>query len=560
MLQEVKRGIVAALAIAMAATVGSFGLASTANADEASQSSGDITISGLSGSKVKVDAYKIIDEQVGADNAPIAPGLTWDSTVAEWISSNSNQDYRKYIGENNTVSKTYQDIVSDSTTDPDSGIDANTHQTIGNVAKFLDDLANSRKLPSNPKSVTSDGQDAITLNLPVGGYYIEITSTYGPYVYRAIAANVIPEWNETTKQWEIKPQTVVAKRSKAGMDKVINGGRDDDNINTGKDNKDQGSDTASIGETVNFDLYTDVPVYPSNAINKKYLISDVMKESEGLTFGKIVKVEATKDTNSDSKNYKTLAAGDAYTLNTPGKDANGNATTFTLDFNYEKIRGYRKIHVAYTATVNENAKPGQAMVNDAKLQYSNNPYTNEDFHTEEDKTKVYTFGIRVIKVGEENERLTGAEFTLADSGENVLAFVKVGDGEYRRATNDDKDTTTNLAVNDQGELRVYGLKGADDKGKPLTYKLSETKAPGGYLKLTKPIPVTLTPQQDNNKDYTGTLGSTTDAGYVTETVKNQKSGTLPKTGGIGTIIFSVLGALMVAGGVLLIGSRRKKNA
>ena len=558
MFQKVKRGIVAALAIAMTATMGGFGLASSANADDtpAQTGTGTITITGLSDSSVTVKAYKIIDESVDASNAPTS-GLTWNDAVASWV----GDTYPNYIGKGNTVSEAYQKLTSDFGGET-SGIDSTTNATTtGGVAEFLDKLAASGTLTQVQASASSLQKGAdVALNLPVGGYYIEITSTDGPYVYRAIAANVLPTQN--SGQWTIDSQTITAKRSKASIDKVVNGDRTDKNINTGKDNKGQGSDTVSIGDTVTFDLYTDVPVYPSNAKNKQYLISDVMNEKQGLTFGEIVKVEATKDAASDSENYTPLAANDAYTLNNPGTDAAGTVTTFTLKFNYEKIRAYKKIHVKYTATVNENAKPGTAMENDAKLQYSNNPYTNEGYHTEEDKTKVYTFGIKVFKQDESGKALTGAEFNLAGSDANIepLKFVRLDDGQYRLAKEGEQGAATTLAVDEKGQLNVYGLKGADANGNSLTYKLTETKAPDGYVKLTSPISVTLTPQKDSNNDYTGTLGATADAGYVTENVKNQKSGTLPQTGGIGTIIFSVLGALMVAGGVLLIGSRRKKNA
>ena len=557
MFQKVKRGIVAALAIAMTATMGGFGLASSANADDtpAQTGTGTITITGLSDSSVTVKAYKIIDESVDASNAPTS-GLTWNDAVASWIRGNYS-NYSQYIGENNTVSKTYQDLTGDSTNDPTSGIDSTTNATTtGGVAEFLDKLAASGTLTKAQDSASSQEGADVTLNLPVGGYYIEITSTDGPYVYRAIAANVLP--TQSNGQWTIAPQTITAKRSKASIDKVVNGDRTDKKINTGKDNKGQGSDTVSIGDTVTFDLYTDVPVYPSNAKNKQYLISDVMNEHQGLTFGSISSVEGVDASGTAT----SLQSGDndAYTLNIPGTDAAGTATTFTLNFNYEKIRAYKKIHVKYTATVNANAKPGTAMENDAKLQYSNNPYTDQGYHTEEDKTKVYTFGIKVFKQDESGKALTGAEFNLADSNNTTLQFVKLDDGQYRLAKEDEQGAEPTLAVDNNGQLNVYGLKGADANGNSLTYKLTETKAPDGYVKLTSPISVTLTPQKDSNNDYTGTLGTTTDAGYVTENVKNQKSGTLPQTGGIGTIIFSVLGALMVAGGVLLIGSRRKKNA
>ena len=107
-----------------------------------------------------------------------------------------------------------------------------------------------------------------------------------------------------------------------------------------------------------------------------------------------------------------------------------------------------------------------------------------------------------------------------------------------------------------GKLTVYGLKGADNDGNPLTYLLTETKAPAGYNKLAEPVEVVLDPVQDEKKDYTGAVEGSTEVGYTTKNVEN-KIGKLPKTGGIGTIVFSVLGALMIAGGVMLLISRKK---
>lgn len=560
MLGKFKKGIVAAVAIATAATVGSFGLASTANALEPN-ATGSITISNLADAGDSVDvtanAYKIIDVNYDyVADQPESPEFTWNSAVAAWVKAN----YPEYIGTGNIVTDKYEGLpnVEGSTT---SGIANN--KTTGDIAKFFDKLGASGKLTSIAGSAKNTGNSVTINGLAIGGYYVEVsnnnaasdTTANGLYVYRAVGANVLPKYDTDKKQWVVDNATIVAKRSKPGMDKSINEQRTSANINTGLNKHNEGSDTAAIGEKVNFNLRTDVPAYPSNAINKKYWISDAMDKA--LTFNDDIIVYGVKSTGAETK----LTENDAYTKTLNTKDMDNHAVTFLLKFNYDKIRPYTKIHVSYSATVNENAKVGTAIVNDAKLQYNNNPYRGDGYRTEKDETKVYVFGIKVNKIEAGTKKaLPGAEFKLERKGSNeTFLFVKLSDGVYRKATaaeiKDGKADGT-LVVDAKGKLTVYGLKGADNDGNPLTYLLTETKAPAGYNKLAEPVEVVLDPVQDEKKDYTGAVEGSTEVGYTTKNVEN-KIGKLPKTGGIGTIVFSVLGALMIAGGVMLLISRKK---
>ena len=292
-----------------------------------------------------------------------------------------------------------------------------------------------------------------------------------------------------------------------------------------------------------------MPAYPSNAISKSYWISDAMDEA--LTFNDDITVEGVKADGSTVD----LTGTDAYVKILNTKDMGDHDVTFLLKFDYDKIRAYSKIHVSYSAIVNEKAVVGTAIVNHAELQYNNNPYNGNDYTTIPDDTKVYVFGIKVNKIAAGTKTpLSGAEFKLQRNGE-TSKFVEVSTGVYRKALNTETGSET-LVTAANGKLTVYGLKGADDDGNQLTYQLVETKAPGGYNKLGAPIDVTLTPIQDEAKDYTGHLEGESEIGYVAKDVEN-KTGKLPKTGGIGTIVFSVLGVLMIAGGVMLAASRKK---
>ena len=81
-----------------------------------------------------------------------------------------------------------------------------------------------------------------------------------------------------------------------------------------------------------------------------------------------------------------------------------------------------------------------------------------------------------------------------------------------------------------------------------TYYLVETKAPAGYNPLTAPVPVTV-------------AGSSTDITKlsVTAKVENQAGTLLPSTGGVGTTVFYVLGAVLVLGAVVLLVTKKRMS-
>ena len=122
-----------------------------------------------------------------------------------------------------------------------------------------------------------------------------------------------------------------------------------------------------------------------------------------------------------------------------------------------------------------------------------------------------------------------------------------------------------LTSDENGMFKVAGL----DEG---TYLLREIVAPTGYNMLSADITVVITATTSTTWDGVNAntaltkLEVTADGkagtgdvstGIAGITVENNKGATLPETGGIGTTIFYVLGAILVLGaGVLLVTKKR----
>ena len=328
---------------------------------------------------------------------------------------------------------------------------------------------------------------------------------------------------------------------------------------TGKDATD-----AKIGDTLTFTLTSTIPdmsAYDTYTFNFKDTLS------QGLTFGQVTSVTVEGVTNP-------LTVNTDYTVTTPTVSDN-TLTVAMKDFKAkQQANAGKKITVTYTATLNENAVVGGAgNTNSAKIQYSNNPSTNETGESEPSKVRVFTYGFTVDKyTGDEYtdkaRRLAGAEFTLApknDTDSTAISFVQVsaGDGttnaEYRVAKANETGITT-ITTPASGKVVFQGLKNGE-------YTLTETKAPAGYNKLASAIGVKVNGQNNGTDTTNATVtitynnnGSNYDqtASNGVIPVQNKSGAILPGTGGMGTIAFTVIGVLVIALGVAW--TLKRKNA
>lgn len=318
---------------------------------------------------------------------------------------------------------------------------------------------------------------------------------------------------------------------------------------------------AKIGDTLTFTLTSTIPdmsAYDTYTFNFKDTLS------QGLTFGQVTSVTVDGATNP-------LTVNTDYTVTTP----TGSDNTLTVamkDFKAkQQANAGKTITVTYTATLNEKAAVGgHGNTNSATIQYSNNPSSSGTGESEPSKVRVFTYGFTVDKyTGKKYDnaatRLAGAEFTLAHKDGSAISFVKVADSETQNAVYrvaKAGETGDIIITPANGKVVFQGLKNGE-------YTLTETKAPAGYNKLASAIGVKVDGKNNgtdttnatvyityDNDNGSGNYNQSASNGVIP--VQNNSGVTLPETGGMGTIAFTVIGVLVIALGVAW--TLKRKNA
>lgn len=356
-------------------------------------------------------------------------------------------------------------------------------------------------------------------------------------------------------------------------DKDITYGEEDDNYGEGY------NDVAdwNIGDPVPFKLIGTLPTNFADYDTYQYIFHDTL--STGLSLNQdTIHVYMASD-KAGTKDKKELHG---YTVNVPGTEEE-NQCSFEVAFADltnsetvgEEVTANKYIIVEYTATLNKDAEIGlPGNPNKVYLEFSNNPNSGgegDTGKTPEDKVIVFTYELDATKVdGEHTDtKLKDAEFKLYD--ENGKYVIVDADGKVTGWADNEAGGST-LKSDENGLFKVIGL----DDG---TYWLKETKAPDGYNLITNPIKIEIKATTVNDQDWTAmegpadalkvleikvTVGSTTtsgngdtESGIVETDIKNNKGAELPETGGMGTTIFYVLGAILVlgAGGLLIVRRR-----
>ena len=295
------------------------------------------------------------------------------------------------------------------------------------------------------------------------------------------------------------------------------------------------NNTADIGQIVNFQ--TTITAQPGA---QNYILHDKM--DAGLTFGGTVTV---------TKNGKNVNATNYILTKSTGSSANlTDGCTFHVEFTQEfcnTLAANDQIIVTYSATLDDNVVPKQGYKNETWLTYGDSSKTTTSTTT----TKTYSIPVfKYTKAGENETALAGATFTLSKNtdGTQPISLVKTSEDTYRVAKETEATGTTKITEITTTKSGKFTIKGLDAD----TYYLTETQQPAGYNKLKDPVQVVI----DGNGNITiGTATTTT-----TEVkVENKTGSILPSTGGSGTTLIYILGAILVLGSsVVLITKKRMR--
>lgn len=454
-----------------------------------------------------------------------------------------------------------------------------TCMTAADVAKVLESYENNSsemkafadiagqhltKTTSGTASAYNEDSKSYTISGLAAGYYLvkdKDDSVPGTDAYTDFILKVVQN------------TTVTPKSDVPTVEKKV---QEDD-----KHNQDDGygngyNDVAdwNIGDAVPFKLIGTLPANFADYDTYQYIFHDTLSDGLDLNKGSIKVYYASDKAGTD----KTEISSEKYTVNVPGTEGTDQCS-FEVAFadltSVEGVNANKYIIVEYTATLNKDAEIGlPGNPNKVSLEFSNNPNSGgegDTGKTPEDKVIVFTYELDVTKVDGANAdtKLKDAEFKLYDENGK---YVTVDDAGKVTGWADTEEGGSTLKSDENGLFKVSGL----DDG---TYWLKETKAPDGYNLITDPIKIEIKATTVNDQDWTAmegpadaltaleikvTVGSTTtsgtgdtESGIVATDIKNNKGATLPETGGMGTTIFYVLGAILVLGaGGLLIARRR----
>lgn len=347
-----------------------------------------------------------------------------------------------------------------------------------------------------------------------------------------------------------------------------------------------------VGDKVPYKITVDVPKNITDL--KTFNVTDVPTNLKDDVSG--LKVYYTDDNNVKTE----LAKTDTASVTIEHYEVNEQGNGFILKFSTENIGAVagKQLTIEYEAELLSSAVLA-GNKNDATLTYSNETGTNTTSEGKiTDEAIVYTFQLDLTKYKDENKagnELSGVEFELYQYNGTKTSDVTEADltgndgtkisvveqtagvsGYYLVADSTKTSSKTTLTTDGNGKVKVTGLENGN-------YYLVETKTEEGYNLLSAPVKVEISvststawtiekawTEADDVYTFTkkgGTITTTYNVdstgtnGVVSTSVVNKKGFTLPTTGGMGTMMFTIIGAILMLGGAfVLFRSSKKKTA
>lgn len=441
-------------------------------------------------------------------------------------------------------------------------------------------------LPSNPVEKVADANNKVQMTLEPGYYLLLVSTTeQNNRTYMPVTVFVQVK-NGNVKVYaagsELADDLTAVFKHEEGP--AINVRVNDDSRDIDDWKKTAGG---RVGEPMDFYMEVSTPAYTDNSFNITKLTANCQLAGLNYVEGSM---KATTLPNADSDAVKDAIIG------TPAC-TDGN---LTVELDYSKIRsatGRGLIYLHFKATVAPDAVAESEASATARLEYVFSMEAGKTKTTADSTAAVYNYDFTLFKksnelidpndAGSGHRPLAGAGFTLyADKAMNTpVSMVKVDattttDAYYRPATAAEITAGTGIVTemdanmgNDNNTLSIRGL----DVG---SYYVKETKTPSGYYAPKGIFKLDLTAERDARESLVKDLAS----GGFTETKEadraliqkkslnaeknrfeadllNSSTPVLPTTGGVGTVMFTVIGLLCMGAALwfFLFARRRRED-
>lgn len=364
----------------------------------------------------------------------------------------------------------------------------------------------------------------------------------------------------------VKDITVTPKSAEPTVDKQVYD--NNDGVQVGDNNGWGETADHMINKTFQFKLTATLAADVDYAQYPEYKVIFTDTMSKGITYESIDSIEVDGIPVQLGEDIRTTAVEGLKT------EGNQESVTWTITFDdLKKIDGVNLvdgavIEVIYNAHLNDEALVNNESgtttnKNGVYLQYSNNPNASGEEDVEElgktstDYVWVFTYDVENTKYSDKVDPaniLAGAGFTLYDGETAIQLYEK--DGEFFVYDADNApagvEVLTEITSQKDGTFNINGL----DAG---TYTLKETTVPTGYNKcedITIVISATHSEDEDANSATT-TLTKATKGMH--NDIVNKNGTTLPETGGIGTTMFYVIGAILVVGAAVVMITKKRMS-